>query len=712
MATRQAKDAQGNIVTFRNYKDANGQEQWAKVDTPPAESPTSSFNKDRQRELLAQEGSHIPSYTSDHVKYMDRLFVERGPESPEYKRAKESEKMGFGQKFNIIAGRETDKLLSGAANIYDFLADIGGSDTAMERTLNRAKEQQYKDEIMEQIDENQGLAMLGAALPYVVTGTLTGPASRAVAAKTVSGVENAVNTTNAAARGLATRGVDKLAAGNTPVVSQLARKAKEEIMDPIKREAMRSANQIKTVDRYREGMLNNILGGGVTGSAEGSLRYGDDTNFLTGAISGTLGSVSGKALERPFRRAPVYWDAVEQAKVDWARDKGMRLLPGMTTGSKALQKFEHGLRETDQFADYLGDFDAANAAVMQREAAKAMGIDPKLKDSFSPESLSAHGKSLSDEYKYLENSSVGRFSPADYREIEAGVKALKENTTPQGKKAYKTANAYLEQLNKISRPVRNAQGRMTKQTFDGSKYQDMMQQLKSEIDSAYTRGDNLTAFGLEPLTKKLKKAMDTGVRDFGGVEGSAKWNDLNERFAITDLVMRNGMTVDNKFDAGKLASHLMTSDPKRTLMEQGGRIKDLQKLVKVDHMMKNQAGSGLSGTNTIADNSGKLSLMQRLVSGSTTGQIPIIPSAYMALYKRGIPSSRGLLSLIPSPIRIEGLTGKNAGDLAKYTRAIAQGTQGHNKAIEGAVDFLDSFREENSEGKQGELYKKLMMMTQ
>ena len=709
MATRQAKDAQGNIFTFRNYKDANGQEQWAKVDTPPAESPTSSFNKDRQRELLAQEGSHIPSYTSDHVKYMGNLLSKYGIDSPEYQRAREAEKMPLSTKSMIIAGRETDKLIKGTANIADFLADIAGDEGAVTRTLNRRQSEDLNDALMEQIDEDAGLANAGAMLPYIVSGTLMAPASRAITGQVLKGVERVADTGSKVARGAITKRVDAAAESGIPGVAQFAKKVKAEVTDPMAREAMRTANQIKTVDRYREGMLNSILSGGATGSVEGAVRYGDDTNFLTGAISGLLGTAAGKGIERPFRRTPVYWNEVEQANVDWAKDRGMKLLPGMETGSKRLQKFEHGLRETDQYADYLGDFDAANAAVMQREAAKAMGIDPSNPNAFSPESLAAHRKSLSDEYKYLERSSVGRFSPSEYNKVKSHVESLKDNVTPQGKKAYRTASGYLEQLERISRPVRNAQGRMTKQVFDGAKYQDMMQQLKGEIDSAYTRGDNLTARGLEPLVSRLKNAMDVGVRDFGGIEGVARWNDLNERYAMTKLVMNNGMDVTNKFDARKLGNHLMSTDAERTLMEQGGRIKDLQKLAKVDHMMRNQAGSGLSGTNTIADNSGKLTLAQRLVSGSASGYIPILPSAYMAMYKRGIPSTRGLLSLIPNPtpFKIQGLSGKNAGDISKYTRAYSQGTQSHNDMIQGATNAYEYLTGEDKDS----LYKKLMMMT-
>ena len=324
----------------------------------------------------------------------------------------------------------------------------------------------------------------------------------------------------------------------------------------------------------------------------------------------------------------------------------MQFTPGMEKGSRRLQKFEAGLRESGDYSDSMGQFDRANTDIMNDVAWEAAGVPKEMVGEMTPDRLGEWMTSLSDQYKKLELDTTGRMSKVGRKDIRRIVSDLESNKSPSGKKAYAVAKSYLDQMEIMFKPVRDARGRMTKATFTGKDYQTLRQAMKEDMDAAFNSDKPFIPKALKGMIDLLDKGLEHGMRAHGGKAKAQQWKDLNEKYAMTHLLLEKGVNSLGKLDPRKLGNHLMATDAKRTLLEKGGRIKDLQKLVKVDEMSRTQAGSGLSGSNMIPiRQSGKLSPFQALMQTPAGGMLPLVHSAYMSAYRKGWPSKTGLLNM-------------------------------------------------------------------
>jgi hypothetical protein len=348
-----------------------------------------------------------------------------------------------------------------------------------------------------------------------------------------------------------------------------------------------------------------------------------------------------------------------------------------------MQKFESELRKSGDTADFMGQVDSANAMVMNRKAAEAAGFSEHVTE-FSPDNLNRHMADLREQYTRLESMSVGRFDGSDMATIGQGIADLKKIGSKPAIKAAEAMTAHLKRIQNMSRPTRHPKtNRFQKATFDGKQYQKMRQEVKTAMDGYYKNNEFEAASGLKLIVHALDEAMDRGVKDFGGKAHASNWRELNEKYAMTKLLLNKGITEDGQLNARKLGNHLMENDSERMLLEKGGRIQDFFKLAKVDYMSRNTAESGFaSGALKDMQNNGRMGPVQALITSPANHVIPLLDRIYLNMYASGYPSTSGLL----------GLTGKNAGDVTTWARAIEQGLDSHTGPTKKVAETVEDIQ--------------------
>jgi hypothetical protein len=366
----------------------------------------------------------------------------------------------------------------------------------------------------------------------------------------------------------------------------------------------------------------------------------------------------------------------EKDLLDWGWRRGMRFLPGMETGSKRLQKFEHAMRSDSQLGDSLALHDNSNTIVNNRIAANAMGMkgaDQLNGLSLTPEVLTNHLGDIGKQYDILEAGTVAHFRPQDINNIKGiANKTIADKTIDAS--IGKLVKGYADKIMAMA-PSRNPlTGKIMPSVLGGDNYKEIRRNLRSDINDAYAKSDTRKAEALAPLLQHVDDAVERGVGAKGGTATVAQWKDLNERNAMTNLIIEHGMTPTGQFAPEKILNHLMGSDTKRLLTDQGGRIKDLQQAAKIAYMDKIQEGSDLSGMGVRnISNAGNPSLVEKLLMTGHAGWIPALPRMALAAYtKAGYPAKTGLLNM----------SGKGYGNPSLYTRALQQAVQPYPEAID------------------------------
>lgn len=666
MATRYARKENGERVAYRSAVNDSGERIWEEA----PDEDQGIINKYMPINAKNPQNEQAIKNSMDQLKLKEL-------------RDQNVRDMSFGEQAMVAAGRESDKLLAGAANIYDFAADTLGSDDAVKRTADRATEQRGKDEMYQSFDDEANMIakLGGASLPYLLTGVSGGPAMNKLGQGVVNKVKGALSGTGSKITSSAGNLGNKLAA-KPGLVGEFGKKLKLEHTDPMVRNAMRKGRQPNTPDPYRTGRLGDIVGGAALGAAEGTLHH--DNTLEGGLFEGVAGGLGG-VLSKPFvNKTPNYYNDHQKELIEWGKDQGMKFLPGAEKGSRRQQIFEAGLRGDRSWTDRINRFDRDNQTVANKVALEQMGLDLPDATVASPEVLRGHLKDLKAQYQDLESKSIGRFAPGELSELTKTVGALKRDS----KGAYnartdKIAAKFLKKFKSLQTPSRGEDGKMLKESFNGKQYQKLRIELKNDIDSAYKAGDVNTRSALKPFMDALDGAMETGVREFGGEVDAKLWKELNEKYALTHLVMEKGMTPLGQFDPKKLGNHFATSDAKRYLTETGGKVVPLQRLSKLDTLTKRDTqGSGLTSDNlNMTGNPTKLSLFDRVLQTPASGMVPFLPDLYMKAYVKGWPSKTGLLNFDDKGLKRAGL----------YTGALAQGSQTHNKLLDKVMSMKDMF---------------------
>jgi len=642
---------------------------------------------------------HIP--TPDEVK-QDLYYQEvqkRGPEA--MKRYLRTKQMSPVSKILTSAGNEAIKFGLGTkeagSGTAGMIANLFGADKLdqffADKMLEATRQNAEMDTQNKEYEENAGFwGGVGKALPYIVNSEGIGKPLVKGAGKVLTTVTEIPASAGRATRGVVVPAIEDLASKNIPFLTKGAQNVKRVITDPWARNVANKTKQVNFVNPYRVGVGADMLGSTALGGIEGILH--PDYSFSEGATSSAIGAGLGNAIKPYLVKAPVFRSDTEKELLRWGEDQGLKYLPGMQTGSKRLQKFEHAMRSDSTFADPIHRFDAGNDIVMNRTAFNAMGIPKGEIDTMTPSLLDAHLKKLGNEYDTLENGTVANFRPIDKTELKSYVTNLAKDQTVAGRVLAKDATDYLKQIDQYTPQRDPLTGRIKAMDMQGSQYKDLRRRIQSDINKAYANGDSNRAEVLKPILTKVDDAVERGIRQGKGIEGVNKWKDLNERFAMTNLIIEHGMNPVGKFDPSRLAPHLLNSDTKRLLTERGNRIVPLQKMVKLDWMAKHQMGSDLSGLGTKnIYNPTNPGIVPKLLMTPAAGFLPAIPEAALKLYTKGYPVTTGLL----------GMSGEGFGRPSLYTRAYEVSQQPHVAAANFVIDKSSALK-----NKLEEYYDKMM----
>lgn len=608
---------------------------------------------------------------------------------------KEVENMSWPKKAMIAAGHEADKLGAGTRDFIDSVNGVyemmsgneAGQDASIKRQYEREIEQQQLDEAYKAFKDNAGLSsqLAGGSLPYVLDSVLLGPMAARGAGAVISSLGRGVAKT-AKVTGQASKTAIQKLAEMEDIPGYLGKRMQKEWVEPIAKTSARIKGRIPEYDPYRPGAAKSVLGDVALGGIEGGLHY--DNTIGEGALASGMGSMSGQVVKPMLHKSPSFYTDNEQRLIEWGKDNHYKFLPGMETGNRGHQMFENDLRTSNAWTDVVKQIDRHNDFITNRIAFEQLGIPPGQLKELSPSVLKSHMDSLSKEYEDLINSTRVRFEPTDFSPVLDTINSLKQVGTKPALKTAASMEEYvlrLEELRKSQLPVRDPMtGKLKKSALGGKVYQDFRKDIKSQIRQAYDKQDTARATALNEILKVVDTGIERGVKDFGGEAGAAKWKDLNERWALSNLVMEKGMNPLGFVDGAKLGKYLLSEDPQRFLMETAGpRMTELQKAAKLAYMTRNQANNGLGNALGHVSNPEKKSAVETMLSSPLAGAASFtgLPQLLMGLYKRGWPSTTGMLGFDGSPFRNAPI----------YTRSLGQASQFYpelSEAIVKAEDYI------------------------
>lgn len=338
----------------------------------------------------------------------------------------------------------------------------------------------------------------------------------------------------------------------------------------------------------------------VIGAVEGGANYNQTAG--EGALMSLAGT--GAATFGPLRML----DKVENVRDPYTKQvvkemdrAGFSLTPGVRTGNRQMQTEEAGMKNSDVLGDYYHQtVTRPNQRKMTEMSGDAIGLNMKGRDNFSPDELQGHMDSLSRQYKDLENTTTGKFDPSHMKVASDVLNDLKpvrnpngasRNTSPDDAIRYAKVKSITDQIKSESVPGPGVSGALNR-SFDGSQYQSWRQRIQDETTQAYQNGDRRLGDALSKLRSNLDNALEQGM----GKGKAADWRDLNERYAMTNLLATKGLTPMGAVDPTKITSAVMNGDEAlRTLTGRGGRIKNFQKIAKYNDVLDNVEGGSLTG---------------------------------------------------------------------------------------------------------------------
>lgn len=333
----------------------------------------------------------------------------------------------------------------------------------------------------------------------------------------------------------------------------------------------------------------------LIGAAEGGANYNQSAG--EGAAMSALGTAA--ATFGPLRML----DRVENVRDPYTKtliknmDKeGFALTPGVRTGNRQMQTEEAGIKNSDVLGDYYHQsITRPNQRKMTEMAGDAIGLNGKNRDSFSPEELQSHMDSLSARYKELESTTNGVITATQSKKMGDALKELQptstRNTSAADKARYEQVKSVIQQIRAETSPI-SRPGQPTVYGFDGAKYQQLRTRIQDEASQAFMKGDSRLGNQL----KQVQEALDDSLQAGMGKGKASEWKDLNERYAMTNLLARKGLTPTGVVDPTKITSAVMNGDEAlRTLTSRGGRIKNFQKIAKYNDVLDNVEGGSLTG---------------------------------------------------------------------------------------------------------------------
>lgn len=602
-------------------------------------------------------------------------------------RAEEARNMGFFKKLMLSTGQETNKLVEGTKDLNNIIGKAAGDPQAARLMAERKTRMADLDASLKEFNEEKGVAgVLGESVPYLLTGMVANPVTRKVAEKVGGGIGAlASKLSNLRHSGVA-KVADKMSDSGSNALQGMGKDLQEGYLKKSQMDLDYNKNKVVYGYPNRPDLIKDLIGDTALGAVEGAAHY--DMGAGQGAANSAIGSWTGSMLKPLLSNRPKAWNPSEQSLVDWSRAQGMTHTPGMQTGSAQLQKFEKGVQQSGDTTDLLGRVDRGNQEVMNRTAWKSAGIEnPKNAFAIDQDVLNKHKANLKQQYNDLEAASTAYIEVPAFQSVMSDALSLQSNNSPGARQAYQTLEKY---LNRIRRGGETGDsGELTGLQISGRDYQVLRSQLKEELKSASKNNQPFLPKHLRGVIRMLDEGLDSGMRRDLGDASADQWKKLNEQYAMTKLIINHGSDINGNFDARKLGQHLMSTDAERTLMGEGSEaITNLQKLAKIDHMVRNQSGSGLAGSNVRPFSSdGQLTPVQAFMSTPMGANMPFLTRKYMENYVKGRPSVTGLLNL----------SGEGVQDFVRYNRAVHQAYEPYEKGISLFDQFINGGEEQQKE---------------
>lgn len=562
--------------------------------------------------------------------------------------------MSIGQKAAVNYIDTPIQMAKGLENIAYFGQSLFDEEGAMENTNELRKEMDDHNKHVNPVVQDVSPAMLASMPWYLASGRY----AQAPANKLAEGIVDATTTyPKAAAKGLWARGsaavskYGKDADLTSLRLSQLPKRVANEMdttfIQPLNKKLADFSKRYKMDDHYFKNAYRDVISDSLLSAAESGVHYSEDA--VEGGLGGMLGSAAGKTFGAAFERSPVRTPKYHQELIAWAEGKGMRVLPGFRTGIKKYQDFEADLRRDDKFSGAMQDYDIANEKAMNRTIAEGMGMDMRALDPegkgihvIDPDTLNAHRDMMRAEYEDLAANTIGQLNKKHMDDTYAKLSLL-----PKAQRA--NAHEMLSQLEKLGiAGARDANGRFTGMNLNGRLYQEMRTVLKDRFDTAEKLGNTASTSFYRSFMDMLDESIERGVKSTHGEIGVLRWKDLNERWAMTDLVVKNGMDITNKIDHAKLARYFTgKNEVKRTVFDEGAdRLKEIRNASTVMKLHHNTSGSSLMRLSAeddgILDQAAK---KQHFMNTPLAMQLPVGTRAKLGLYQKGYPAESGLAYL-------------------------------------------------------------------
>jgi hypothetical protein len=615
-----------------------------------------------QRPEIVNRRGHGRSANAKSVKEktdrsrLDYLASAFGRSPAAYQRAKDLESMPGYQKGTIALGEEFHKLGTGTADLVDMGLEGLGSDDATVRREERADREASADDVMREFRQKEGLYGATRMAPYLLSGYLAGPAIEA---------------------GIA-RGASKLGSiaklGSNKVLGKVAPRMNRGIQNMGKS----NAKKVRS-DRLpgETGLATRVAGNAALGYLEGGLHF--DDSAVGSALASVLGGASG-------RRAANYVEPVINQNnrtvnkaLDAFQDAGGHVTPGIRTGQLKRQTKESGQAQDDRWSGLYDEHRKGNQVVTNEIAAEAMGMPPGTRlDDFSPQELGSHRKALKAEYEKLEANTSSAVSISEMNAMKRRIKKMSK--TPMNKDSAKTLKPLLKKMQGSSIP-REGTGTVMHRDMSGKNYKELRSEIVDERNKAAIDGNNGLSTELNKMVKMLDEGMERGLKTLGSGNSAKQWSDLRENYAITKMVMDNGMNPSGAVDLKKLGKHLEATDMDRMLLEEGGKVQNLHSLARVNWIEGKKRGGGLTGSG-VHDPKDKTGEVSNFISTPNDVTEPWWRRKLYDIYQSGYPANTGILGL-PRKARIP----------ENLSRAASQGVDtienlGH-MALGGVADSAD-----------------------
>lgn len=582
-------------------------------------------------------------------------------------RKQEAAGMGWLDSAMVHAGREVDKLGAGLKDIALIGRGMFGQDIEENMAMRKeiADDQAVKDDLYQPLSDESTGSKVGAMLPYLATGYAQPLATGAVN-KLIQGAGNVASKTASASvqggktlRGKAAKEIAKqykkvdvppaIDASIQKGIQATSDKIKRDIGDPIAGKVSHYKNR-PALETPNTGAATQLGGAAVLGGLEGAAHYDEDV--IDGTLSSMLGAGIGLSVKNKFSKAHNFNAPSENATLKkWKEEYGYRPIPGEETGKTEIQQVSNNMRTDTKFASGMKAVDNANLSAVSKVAGEASGLNHSQIRNMTEETLTDHINKLKLKADDLESMSTG---PVNIDDFDLVIGKLDEYGTVARTRVENTLSSLGD-------------------TIDGKTYKKLRSAMKGYADHAAVSGDDSYDLYKEVI-KQLDTSMENAIGGSKGPKAIQDWKEFREQWAMTDFMMRNGMDANHNIDMKKVASKLMSTDPKRLLTGEGGAIGKFHDIARLSAIQSKQAGGGL-GRNNIDHLPGDEDTFG-LLSTPAAGNMGLARSARFKAYMAGYPNKTGIFNL----------PREGVGSAQAISRALQQGTDLYTDAIPSYID--------------------------